>query len=73
MKAATIGPEFGNDHLKIVERDMPSIGNEDVLIHVEKGGLNPTIGAEMFSICYALIAGAVKHSVVYYDLVPLVY
>ena len=41
MKAATIGPEFGNDHLKIVERDMPSIGNEDVLIHVEKGGLNP--------------------------------
>ena len=41
MKAATIGPEFGNEHLKIVERDMPSVGNENMLIHVEKGGLNP--------------------------------
>ncbi|MCW6169011.1 MAG: alcohol dehydrogenase catalytic domain-containing protein [Thermoplasmatales archaeon] len=41
MKAATIGPEFGNEHLRVTEKDMPSIATGDVLIQVDKGGLNP--------------------------------
>ncbi len=41
MRAASIGPQFGNENLKIVERVKPSPGKDEVLVKVSKGGLNP--------------------------------
>jgi D-arabinose 1-dehydrogenase-like Zn-dependent alcohol dehydrogenase len=62
MKAAVIGPKFGNEHLKIVEREMPVAGNGEVIVHISMGGLNP--------VDYNLINGRIIYNIMPIPHVP---
>lgn len=58
MQAVNIGPEFGKEHIKLVESEVPKPANGDVLIRLTHAGVNP--------IDYGVI-----HGKIVYNLTPV--
>lgn len=58
MQAVNIGPEFGKEHLKLVEMEKPVPQNDEVLVKITQAGVNP--------IDYGVI-----HGKIVYNLAPI--